>query len=252
MSDDPTPFDVDLETAYRQALRAVAATDLPGFDDWAEGETADADGPADILRFPTPEPPPEPSSRAAESPRPREIATAEAPRVTPKQILEAALFVGGVELTAEKLAGLLKGEFTPEFVVRTLGDLNDRYAAEGRPYEIRCEEGLYRLGLRADYEPLRRRVYGLGPKEIKLPQEALEVLSLIAYRQPISRAGIEAVREGNAGNVLRQLVRRQLVAVRREGDDPDGVRYVTTQRFLDVFGLASLDELPRAEDLSFK
>ncbi len=86
---------------------------------------------------------------------------------------------------------------------------------------------------------------------MKLGQEALEILSLIAYRQPLSRGEIESLREGNAGNVLRQLVRRQLVSVRRS-DDANEAAYVTTDRFLEVFGIANLDELPRAEDLNFK
>lgn len=254
--DDPTPFDVDLETAYRQALEAVSATDLPGLDDWSRTNDSpdDLDETGDILRFPTVASAP---ALPTTSDAPRIPATApmrptEAPRVTPRQILEAALFVGGIELTAEKLASLLKGDFTAEFVVRTLGELNHRYANEGRPYEIRCEEGLYRLSLRNEFEALRRRVYGLGPKEVKLTQDALEVLSLIAYRQPISRPDIETLREGNAGNVLRQLVRRQLVGVRRDSDASGNVVYETTPRFLEVFGVASLDELPRGDDRGFK
>lgn len=251
--DDHTPFDVDLETAYRQALQAVSATDLPGLHDWPR-ESGDDDEPADILQFPSPEEPADVLHREAESPAaPTEPPASDTSRrVTPKQILEAALFVGGIELTAAKLATLLKGDYTAEFVVRTLGDLNRRYADEGRPYEIRCEEGQFRLGLRADFEPLRRRVYGLGPKEVKLTQEALEILSLIAYRQPISRTDIETIREGNAGNVLRQLVRRQLVELRRDSGESEAVCYVTTPRFLEVFGVANLDELPRGDDRSFK
>jgi segregation and condensation protein B len=252
-SDDPTPFDDDLESAYRRALRAVEAADLPESSDWASNE-GDADEP-DVLPFPSPEQREAVSvaatSRvkildATETTSAAEIAS----RVTPRQILEAAVFVGGIELSAEKLASVLKGDFTPEFVVRTLDELNRKYAAENRPYEIRREENLFRLGLRADYEPLRRRVYGLGPKEVKLGQDALEILSLIAYQQPITRIEIESKREGNAGNVLRQLVRRQLVAVRR--DDAAEAAYVTTDRFLEVFGIANLDELPRAEELQFK
>lgn len=244
---DSTSFDLDLETAYRQAWQAVSATDLPGLDDW-DHDANDSDNP-DLLPFP---PASVDASEAdvAEQAKPQ-TPTLLSPRVTPRQIIEASLFVGGVELTAERLAALLKGEFTSEFVVRTIDELNRRYASEDRPYEITCSENLYRLSLKDEYEPLRRRVYGLGPKEVKLSQDALEILSLIAYRQPISRIGIETIREGNAGNVLRQLVRRQLVAVQRNDDATDPC-YITTQRFLEVFGVADLDELPRAEDLTFK
>lgn len=229
---------LDLESAYREALRAVSATDLPEFDQWnpsAESgkTTGDSEESQTKSRNSSEETPPSNDEE----------------RIGPRQILEAALFVGGIELTGEKLASLLKGEFTAESVGRLIDDLNRRYQIEQRPYEIRHEEQLYRLALRPEFEPLRRRVYGLGPKEIKLSQEALEILSLIAYRQPISRASIESLREGNAGNVLRQLVRRKLIALERNGEDAE---YVTTDRFLDVFGLANLSELPRAESLEFK
>ncbi len=248
-SDDTTELDDDLESAYRKALLAVEATDLQQSPiSWDDGGD---DGP-DVLPFPiaraeaassvpTPIREPQVTDRAAnENER----------RISPRQVLESAVFVGGIELSAERLATLLKGEFTPEFVNRTLEELNQKYAAEGRPYEIRREENLFRLALRDEFESLRRRVYGLGPKEVKLGQDALEILSLIAYRQPLSREGIETLREGSAGNVLRQLVRRQLVAVQRDAEAD--AAYVTTDRFLEVFGIASLDELPRAESLSFK
>ncbi len=250
--DDQNSFDIDLETAYRRALEAVSASDPAGLTDWSN-DSEETDETADILPFPATHPTDHDTDHTAENPAGRSvspsIAADQSPRVTPRQILEAALFVGGVELTAEKLASLLKGDFTAEFVTRTLGELNQRYANEGRPYEICCEEGLYRLGLRSDFEALRRRVYGLGPKEVKLTQDALEVLSLVAYRQPISRPELETIREGNSGNVLRQLIRRQLVALQRDGDE---AHYVTTPRFLEVFGVASLDELPRGDDRSFK
>lgn len=235
MNDDPTQAGpLDLESAYRQALEAVGAADLPEFDDWdssTDEESGDSIVPANDR---------EPAVPVEPSP--------EADRVTSRQILEAALFVGGIELTAQKLASLLKGEFTAEAVTRLIDEMNRRYRREERPYEVRQEEGLYRFALREEFEPLRRRVYGLGPKEVKLSQDALEVLSLIAYRQPISREAIESQREGNAGNVLRQLVRRQLIAIERNED----AEYVTTERFLDVFGIAHLNELPRAESLEFK
>ena len=259
--DDATPLDFDLEAAYRQALQAVEATDFPTgdaglaqtadnpetADDPETAHDADPTGPgaADLLPF----------SRGVSASKPPEAAPAgsagvdTAARVTPQQVLEAALFVGGVELTGERLAGLLKGESTPESVARLIHELNRRYTAENRPYQIVKADDAWHMNVRPDHEPLRRRVYGVGPKEIKLSQDALEILSLVAYRQPITRERIEELRENPAGPVLRQLVRRQIVAVQRTGDD---LNYVTTARFLDVFGIASLDELPRAQDLNFK
>jgi segregation and condensation protein B len=107
--------------------------------------------------------------------------------ITPRQIIEAALFVGGMPLTTKKLCGLLRGDFSAEFVERSIEELNALYLAEGRPYEIRLGEGGYRMAVRSEYEPVRNRVFGVGQREVRLTQEALEVLSLVAYKQPISR-----------------------------------------------------------------
>jgi len=103
------------------------------------------------------------------------------PRVTPSQIIEAALFVGGTSLTIKRLCALLKGEFDQHFVEDTIDGLNKLYAAENRPYEIRFGTGGYRMELRDSFEAVRNRVFGFGPKEVKLNQDALEVLSLVAY-----------------------------------------------------------------------
>jgi segregation and condensation protein B len=87
---------------------------------------------------------------------------------------------------------------------------------------------------------------------VRLSQDVLEVLALVAYQQPISQADIEAHGKQNAGNLLRQLLRRDLVAFERGSGGRKDVRYHTTARFLSVFGLGSLDELPQAEDLAKK
>ncbi len=172
-------------------------------------------------------------------------------RVKPGQVIEAALFVGGGPLPARKLAWLLGGSCEPDSVVRMIDELNEQYAAQQRPYEIRLGEGGYHLSLRNEYEPLWHRVFGLGPKEIKLSQEALEVLALVAYQQPVSPEKIDELSKRRAGGVLRQLVRRQLLEIER-GETRKDITYRTTARFLEVFGIRSLDELPRAESLVYK
>lgn len=174
------------------------------------------------------------------------------PPVTPAQVVEAALFVGGAALTTKKLCTLLRGEFDANFIDTVTGELNARYAREDRPYEIRFGEGGYRMVLRTEFDRLRYRVYGLGPKEVRLSQDALEVLALVAYRQPLAPEDIEQLGKRGAGAVLRQLLRRELIALERDAGNPRQVRYRTTPRFLELFGLADLDELPQAEELSFK
>jgi segregation and condensation protein B len=172
--------------------------------------------------------------------------------VTPAQVIEAALFVGGAPLTARKIAALLRGSSDAAFVERTVDELNDAYFAEGRPYEIRLGDGGYRLELRPEYDRLRHRVYGSGPREVKLAQDALEVLALVAYRQPISQPEIESQGKQTAGNLLRQLLRRDLIRIERGPGGRKDLQYHTSARFLSVFGIGSLDELPQAEDLAKK
>lgn len=103
---------------------------------------------------------------------------------------------------------------------------------------------------------MRNKVFGYGPKDVKMTQDALEVLSLVAYKQPITKSQIEALGKSNAGSVLRQLVQRELIRSTartpqnsKSKNDPP---YSTTPRFLSLFGLGSLHDLPVAEDFAFK
>ena len=179
-------------------------------------------------------------------------AAPEGARPTPRQIIEACLFVGGTPLAASRLATVLRGEFDAEYIDREVDELNRLYAAESRPYEIRLGDGGYRLALREEFERIRHRVYGLGPKEVRLSQEALEVLSVVAYHQPIKQATVEELGKSNCGAVLRQLVRRELLSVERDPAQPRDVNYKTTPRFLSLFNIKSLDELPRHEQVTYK
>jgi segregation and condensation protein B len=171
---------------------------------------------------------------------------------TPRQIIEACLFVGGPPLTAKRLATVLKGEFQADFVDQAIDQLNHLYAAENRPYEIQMVEGGYRLTLREEFERIRHKVYGMGPKEVRLSQEALEVLAVVAYYQPITQAKVEELGKPGCGPVLRQLVRRELLAIERDPKASKEVNYKTTARFLSLFAISSLDELPRPEQVSYK
>ena len=179
------------------------------------------------------------------------LAPAEA-RATPRQIIEACLFVGGGALTSKKISGLIRADFDPDFVDKEINELNRQYAAENRPYEIRLGDGGYRLALREEFERIRHKVYGLGPKEVRLSQEALEVLAVVAYHQPVKQSRVEELGKTGCGPILRQLVRRELLAVERDPSEPREVSYKTTARFLSLFSLRNLDELPRHEQVSYK
>ena len=237
--EEPLSFDdlgagEDLETAYRRALAAVDAKE-PLLAPEAPAEPRNAGGDED-------EPPPDPE-----------------PRVSPREVIEAALFVGGAGLTAPRAAKLLRGTFTDADLAAVVDELNRRYAADGRPYRVAAGPDGWEATLRTPFEPVRRRLYGLGPREVSLPPPALEVLSVVAYGQPITREAVERSRDGDAGPHLRRLVRLGLLAVAEPaGEDGNGggnggaPAYETTDRFLDLFGLGGPDELPRPADLQFK
>jgi segregation and condensation protein B len=244
----------DLEAAYRKALEANDAVEWE-FDHLAPAEeaTEDDDSPEDPTAEGTDDnsstesgEESEPASQPDDKPDPIPQ------RVTARQVIEAAIFVGGDPLTSKKLCYMLKGDYDLDAVERAIEDLNRQYVDEVRPYEIRLGEGGYRMVLREEFERIRNRVFGIGPREVKLSQDVLEVLALVAYRQPITPEEIEDLGKSKPGPLLRQLLRRELISLERDTENRKRVTYSTSKRFLSLFGLGSLDELPQADELAFK
>jgi len=163
------------------------------------------------------------------------------------RIIEAMLFVGGAPLTAARACEAIRG-LTPEDFQQAVDTLNRNYRSQGRPYQLQMQDHGYVLALRPHFAGLREKLYG-GVREARLSPAAVDVLALVAYRQPATRQEIDSLRGYDSGAVLRQLVRYGLVALQRgEGEDRE-VRYATTQRFLDLFHLRSLEDLPQTQDL---
>lgn len=169
--------------------------------------------------------------------------------VSPRTILEAMLFVGhpGHEpLTSRHVASLMRG-VRPREIDDLVQELNDVYAAECSPYCIESVGAGYRLALRRELDGLRDRFYG-RVKEARLSQQAIDVLALVAYNQPLTRAEIDKLRNSSSGGVLSQLVRRGLLRVERPDRKPREPIFYTTDRFLTLFGLESLDDLPQSQE----
>ena len=157
------------------------------------------------------------------------------------------LFVGGPPLTAVKACSAVRG-LTPDRFGELTDELARKYRSQNRPYTVQPRDDGYVLALKPQFRGIRERLLG-GPREARLSAPAVEVLSLIAYRQPLSKADVDALRGADSGGVLRQLVRLGLIAVAARGSaDQPAVRYATTSRFLSLFGLGSLDDLPRLGD----
>lgn len=130
-----------------------------------------------------------------------------------------------------------------ERVRQALARLAARYAAEERGFDLRQVGGGWRFYTRDRYAPYVERMLRDGQRA-KLTRAALETLAVVAYRQPVTRARVSAVRGVNCDGVIRTLLTRGLVE--ETGIDPQtqGILYRTTELFLERLGLSSLDELP--------
>jgi segregation and condensation protein B len=171
--------------------------------------------------------------------------------VTPPPVLhivEALLFVGGVPLTPERAAETVRGLTADQFR-QAIETLNRSYRQQGRPYRIQVQGHGYVLALVSRYRPVLEKLYG-NNRVARLSPQAIDVLSLVAYRQPATKQEIDSLRGADCGSLLRQLVRRGLIAVVQRGESGQReVTYGTTPRFLELFHLSSLDDLPQTQDL---
>jgi segregation and condensation protein B len=134
--------------------------------------------------------------------------------------------------------------------VRALVDeLNAEYAEQRRAFEIWEVAGGYQLRSLPEFAPYLRQVQSSRP--LRLSPAALETLAVIAYRQPVTRAEIEHIRGVDAGAVLRSLLDRQLVRIAGHREVPGRpIVYATSRRFLEVFGLAKLGDLPALREVA--
>lgn len=169
--------------------------------------------------------------------------------LSPRSIIEAVLFVGhpnGSAFSSEELARSMR-DVSPAEVDVVVSELNRNYEIDGSPYQIITSGTGYRLALREEFLRLGHKLHG-KVREAKLSPQSLEVLAVVAYRQPVTAAEIDALRKAKSGAALAQLVRRGLVQVQRTAESPLSSHYRTTDRFLRLFGLASLSQLPQVED----
>ncbi len=171
--------------------------------------------------------------------------------VTRRGRLEAVLLVAREPLSVRKLAQL--ANLTDGTEVRTLlGELRVRYNVRGCAFQVEQVAGGYQLLTRPKFAPWLRPIGGVE-EEIRLSAPALETLAVVAYRQPVLRAEVEAIRGVGCGDILRQLLDRDLLRiVGRSQELGRPLWYATTRRFLQTFGLSHLDELPWSDTLRRK
>ncbi|MCC2276260.1 SMC-Scp complex subunit ScpB [Streptomyces sp. ET3-23] len=155
--------------------------------------------------------------------------------------LEAVLMVVDEPATEEHLARVL-GRPRREIAL-ALGNLADEYTARRRGFELREVAGGWRFFSRPEYADAVE-AFVLDGQQARLTQAALETLAVVAYRQPVSRSRVSAVRGVNCDGVMRTLLQRGLVAEAGTEPETGAILYRTTNYFLERMGLRGLDELP--------
>jgi len=181
------------------------------------------------------------------------------------QVIEALLFSAQKPLMTRELVNAVKGagetdDFSPnEFarateaqVAAALQQLKIEYIEQKRAFQLVEKADGWQLVTEQSYAPWIRQLLP-APKTIRLTPPSLETLAIIAYRQPITRADVEAVRGVAVDGVLQNLMERGLVRIAGRAEVPGRpLLYETTHFFLEHFGLRNLDELPNAEELRRK
>ena len=178
------------------------------------------------------------------------------------QVVEALLFSAQKPLTAREIASALKSaggedELTPNEFAKTseaevaaaLEDLKIGYGEQGRAFQLLEKAEGWQLASDPQFAPWVRQLFPAA-KPARLTPPSLETLAIIAYRQPITRADVEAVRGVAIDGVLQTLMERGLVKIAGRAEVPGRpLLYETTQFFLEHFGLRNLDELPNSDEL---
>lgn len=158
-----------------------------------------------------------------------------------KSALEAVLMVVDEPITEIALATAL--ELPVDVVVDALAQLEQEYADQQRGFTLRQVGGGWRVYSRSDYAPVVEK-FLLEGQQARLTQASLETLAVIAYRQPVSRSRVSAVRGVNVDGVVRTLLSRGLIEEIGSEDEHGAILYGTTTHFLERLGLGSLDDLP--------
>ncbi len=165
-----------------------------------------------------------------------------------QRILEAILFAADGPLTIEQIAATVPDVGADE-ILSTFDRMRDAYETEGRGWRLEPVAGGWQLLSHPEMYPYVERFLE-GRRRARLSRAALETLAVVSYRQPITRGELEDIRGVDCGAVLHTLIERDLVRI--SGRAPTIGRplfYGTTERFLEHFGLGSLSDLPRLEEI---
>jgi segregation and condensation protein B len=180
------------------------------------------------------------------------------------RIVESLLFASQKPISAKELSSIFKGaaeaakdnpsvacyaKIKRDQLEDAIQQLEKEYAETGRSFEVRESAAGWQLVTKADFSPWLRQLFPEN-RQARLSAPAMETLAIIAYRQPITRADLEAVRGVAVDGVMQTILDRGLIRIAGRSDIPGRpLLYETTQHFMEHFGLKTLDDLPNAAEL---
>jgi segregation and condensation protein B len=164
-----------------------------------------------------------------------------------KAVIEALLFSSDKPLTLEQIKEVLDGYSTNE-IRRLLLELKSEYETSGRGIEIIEVAGGFQMVTPKTLATFLKKLFK-PPRVERLSRPALETIAIIAYKQPVTKREIESLRGVNTDAVVENLLDKELIRISGRRKTPGRPHiFCTTRRFLEYFGLKSLDELPKVED----
>jgi segregation and condensation protein B len=163
-------------------------------------------------------------------------------------VIEALVLASPEPISSTRLAQVVPGCSAAD-AKDLVNELNTEYQEQDRAFEIWEVAGGYQIRTRAEFSGYIQQL--LKQRPLRLSRAALDTLSIVSYKQPVTRAEIEEIRGVDTGAVLKGLLERQLVRIAGQREVPGRpMLYATTRRFLEVFGLESLKHLPSLRELN--
>lgn len=166
-----------------------------------------------------------------------------------KQIIEALIFASDTPISDAKLIQIVE-ELEQETLRKVIEDLNQEYHDSHRSFLISMVGGGYQIVTRPEYSPWLKQMFR-GKIKTRLTQASLEVLAIIAFKQPISRPQIDAIRGANCDGVVKNLLERNLIEIAGRADSVGKpLLYKTTEEFLRYFGINEITDLPKPKEIN--
>lgn len=168
--------------------------------------------------------------------------------------IESLIFSATKPISLKDIKTAMESHFDTKFKEKDLSkhleDLSSKYAAEKYPFDIKEIAGGYQFMTKGTYHPLISQFLRLESKK-KISRAALETLSIIAYKQPVTKSGMEGIRGVNCDYSVQKLLEKELIEIRGRAEGPGRpLLYGVTDKFMDHFGLKSLKDLPKIQEFA--